>query len=286
MSAPRVLCFGEVLWDLLPSGPLPGGAPLNVAYHLRKLGADPLMVSAVGLDVSGDEMLACLAACGLDTRGIARHAARPTGTVNVTLGADGQPAYEIVSDVAWDEIPCDEAALTGVAAFVFGSLAARSPANRATLDRLLAVPGVLRVMDVNLRAPFDARDRVLELARRAEVLKLNEDELARLCGYGYASAEPRALAQLAQLTGCPSVCVTRGARGAVWWRDGECISEKSPTVRVRDTIGAGDAFTAALVCGLLANDPPAQILRRACSLGALVASRAGGQPDYDPAPFE
>src|SRR5260221_8612968 len=171
---PRVLGFGEVLWDCLPPGRLPGGAPLNVAYHLARLGDDAVMISAVGSDALGDEMLGYLASRGLNTEFIARHRRLPTGVVTVALSAGGQPSYTIEEGVAWDDIGGIgewRAAIPGAAAVVFGSLAARTDANRATLDELLATPSLLRVMDVNLRAPFDERERVLSFASRADWIK-------------------------------------------------------------------------------------------------------------------
>lgn len=286
----RILCFGEVLWDCLPTGRLPGGAPLNVAYHLYRLGAVPLMISAVGTDALGDEMLSYLTSRGLNTEFIARHQRLPTGVVTVAVSAAGQPSYTIEEGVAWDDIAGTgewRAAIPGSSAIVFGSLAARSAANRAALDELLATPGLLRVMDVNLRAPFDDPDLVLSLARRADWIKLNEHELAILAGREVTHGDwpgslLPAIEALAAATGCRRICVTAGERGAVSWNDGGCATASAPAIVVRDTIGAGDAFTAALVHGLLtAPGEDAAILERACALGALVASLPGGQPDYD-----
>lgn len=284
---PRILCFGEVLWDCLPSGRLPGGAPLNVAYHLHRLGAEALVVSAVGRDALGGEMLAHLDACGLSTEYIARHDSLPTGTVGVELGADGQPSYAIHRDVAWDAIPCDErvfAAAHSCDALVFGSLAARTAANRSALAALRATPCILRIMDVNLRPPFAERADVLALAGDTDWIKLNEHELADLTGMppGWPHDILPALETLRAQTGCGRVCVTAGARGAALWADGELHIAEVPAVQVCDTIGAGDAFTAALLHGLLTMPGDRRrILQRACALGALVASLPGGQPAYD-----
>jgi fructokinase len=286
---PRVLCFGEVLWDCLPQGRLPGGAPLNVAYHLAKLGVDARMISAVGADAPGDEMLALCRARGLSTEFIARDSARPTGTVTVALDAAGQPAYTIHEEVAWDAIPVDAGVRAARSdALVFGSLAARSAANRAALDELLAMPGTLRIMDVNLRPPFADRGRVLALCARADWVKLNDHELAMLSRKEIrdeaadAEALGAAIEALRRLTGNARICVTRGARGAALCEGGEMLFAAAPAVKVRDTIGAGDAFTAALVHGILVEKPRIEALRFACALGALVASLPGGQPDYDP----
>ena len=289
-SPRRILCFGEVLWDCLPTGRLPGGAPLNVAYHLKQLGDEPLMISAVGADALGDEMISYLGGRGLSTEFIARHRRLPTGIVTVALSASGQPSYTIEEGVAWDDIAGSgtwRAALPGAEAIVFGSLAARTAANRGALDELLAAPGLLRLMDVNLRAPFDERDRVFALAARADWIKLNEHELAMLTeqtpppGDELGSLIP-AMEALGETTGVRRICVTCGERGAVLWNEGASAVARAPAIVVRDTIGAGDAFTAALVHGLL-TAPGADLanLERACALGALVASLPGGQPTYD-----
>jgi fructokinase len=287
---PRILCFGEVLWDSLPGGRLPGGAPLNVAYHLKQLGAEPLMISAVGADALGDEMLRYLGSRGLNTTFIARHRRLPTGVVTVALTAAGQPSYTIEEGVAWDDIGSTgewRAAAPGAEALVFGSLAARTAANRETLDELLAAPSMLRVMDVNLRAPFDERDIVLSLASRADWIKLNEHELGVLTDRevgidDWAGSLVSQIEVLANATGCRRICVTAGEHGAALWQNGTLVHASAPKVTVKDTIGAGDAFTAALVHGLLvASSDPAAILERACALGALVASLPGGQPEYD-----
>jgi fructokinase len=292
-TAPRIFCFGEILWDCLPHGRFLGGAPFNVAYHAARLGAEAVMVSAVGEDALGAETLARIAARGLATAFITRDPEWPTGTVNVRLDARGNASYCFTDPAAWDRIPVTDevmAAARGGAVIVFGSLALRHEFNRAALGRLLDLRGPLKVFDVNLRPPYDDVPLVLELARRADALKLNDAELARLTGASPAATgeEPgvrAAIEQLAGLTGCGDICVTRGERGALWWRRRVVHAAAAPPVRVRDTIGAGDAFTAALALGLArgeANTDPARCLRHCCALGAFVASQDGAQPDYEP----
>jgi fructokinase len=293
-ARPVVLCYGEILWDCLPHGDFLGGAPFNVAYHLHRLGAEALMVSSVGRDDFGREALRRIAARGLAREFIAEDAARPTGTVRVQLDTRGNAAYVFADPAAWDAIPVTDTLLAraaGAAAVVYGSLALRHKANRAALARLLAVRGPLKLFDVNLRPPYDPVPRVLELARQADVLKLNDSELARLTGRAPAAPEDEAtLAEaaraLAERTGCREVCVTRGEHGALWWRAGAVFTAAAPRVNVRDTIGAGDAFTSALLWGLVRGDAARDargVLERACRLGAWVAGQDGAQPEYDPA---
>ena len=280
----KVVCFGEILWDVLPHGRFLGGAPLNVAYHLARLGCAPRLVSAVGRDALGDEALAAIARAGLGAESIARHAHVPTGTVNVTLDAAGQASYVIAEPVAWDEISVAPAPGVRPAALVFGSLALRRPANRAALRaRLAAAPG-LRVCDLNLRAPHDDLAPLAEFLGQLDVLKLNEAEARRLMPPALAAASVAThAAHLAATLRCATVCITLGADGALLRHGEKTFRASAPAVAVRDTIGAGDAFTAALLDGILRARPqpdwPA-LLVRAAALGAFVASRDGAQPGY------
>lgn len=293
-----VLCFGEVLWDCLPWGRCLGGAPLNVAFHLRKLGIQSYIVSAVGADELGDKAMATMLQKGIDTRFVERSKTRPTGTVQVELDGAGQPRFEILNDVAWDDIPVTDEVLQLAAwsdAVVFGTLAARSGRNRAALRRLLEVPGPRRVIDVNLRPPFDDLPRSEALCHHADLVKLNRAELARLCGIVEANAAvppefdlQEAILRLAKRVGSRSFCVTLGDAGASYFGKEGRFTESAPQVKVRDTVGAGDAFTAALVAGQIRDSSPAgtqAALKNACALGALIASLPGAQPEYDAAPF-
>lgn len=285
MSA--LVCFGEVLWDLLPHGRFLGGAPLNVAYHLRRLGREPLLVSAVGNDVLGTEALSLIAQAGLKARGVTRHPTLPTGSVEVKLDALGQAVYQIHRPVAWDEITAEPGADERIdGAIVFGSLSLRGEANRRTLRAWLRATSGIRVCDLNLRPPFDDVAPLDEFVRGCTLLKVNGDEAKTLAPAGLKNAgtEEHA-AHLASAYACENVCVTLGAEGALWWRDGKIYRASSPPVKVRDTIGAGDAFMAALLDGLLkgGRQPDcAALLARACALGAFVAGRDGAQPVYEP----
>lgn len=287
-ARPSLLCFGEILWDFLPAGLFPGGAPFNVAYHLHRQGAEVTVISAVGRDVLGAELRRRVAGWGLDPAGIAEVADLPTGYVRATISARGDATYEIVTDVAWDRIPLPASVLDrarSARGLIFGSLALRSPPNRQALKELLrALPrDAWRVFDVNLRAPFDDPALVLQLAAGATLLKLNATEAARLAASatespGREEADARALAVR---TGCPVVCITAGERGAGLLADGRWHWEPGRPVQVADTVGAGDAFLAALVLHLL-RDPqsPEIALAHACRTGEWVASRHGATPDY------
>lgn len=286
-AAPPVICFGEILWDFLPEGAFPGGAPFNVAYHLHQHGMAVQVASAVGGDVLGDELLRRLADWGIPTGGIARITGVPTGYVRARLNARGDAAYDIVAGVAWDHIPAEPLrAMAGdAAALVFGSLAQRSPANRAALRALLAAlpASAQRVFDVNLRPPHDDPALVRELASAATWLKLNAEEAARLCGRPPAPGREEADArELVALTRGGSVVVTAGDRGAGLLHEGRWHWEPGRRVDVVDTVGSGDAFLAALLARLLAGAAPAAALAHACRIGEWVAGRRGATPAYPP----
>jgi fructokinase len=281
-----IATFGEALWDILPRGIFLGGAPLNVAYHLACNGVQAYPITAVGQDFLGAEILRRLAAWRIDTRFVAQLPRSPTGTVRATLDAAGVATYDIARDVAWDRIPVTAPLLkcTPPAALVFGSLALRENPNRLALEKLCrAWPSTLRVLDINLRPPFDQRDAIAFALKLAQLVKLNDEELARL-----TAAPTGSLAQLRSATGkfaathgLTRVCVTAGARGAGLWWEGNWIWSPGRKVLVRDTVGAGDSFLGALLASLLLRDlPPAQALARACRLGEFIASRDGATPPY------
>ncbi len=276
-----VICFGEMLWDVLPTGKQPGGAPLNVAVHLRNFGLEAQLISRVGHDDLGTELLAFVASKGLDTSYVQQGETHLTGVVKANVSDSQEVTYKILQPVAWDYIQYHDdlrALVEGADAFVFGSLAARGSVTRETLYRLLQ-PAPLKVFDVNLRPPHYSRDVVTYLLRQADVVKLNHHELAELLGwFGVSPAEETALAWLAARFQLQAVCVTKGAAGAALWVGGQLYRGPGLVVRVRDTIGSGDAFLAALLKGWLAGQPPADYLAFACAAGSLVASYQGATP--------
>ena len=282
-----VACFCEVLWDCLPRGLFLGGAPINAAYHLAKQGLEVLPITAVGRDFLGDEVLRRVENWGVDTRFIGRDRSHPTGTVSATLDLSGVAAYQFRRDVAWDHIPVTPALRRirpAPSAVLFGTLSLRGVPNREALDTLLnAWPDALRVVDLNFRAPFDT-DAVTRFAlMRAQLVKLNDGELAKLTGEKGKSeiSLRRGAVRLAKQNQLQCICVTAGDRGAGLLWEGEWRWENARQVNVRDTVGAGDAFLGALLGELLRKGSrPAQALAQACRLGEFVASRDGATPDY------
>lgn len=284
-----MLCFGEVLWDVLPHGRFLGGAPLNVAYHLTQLDCSATFVSAVGGDALGREALAAIAASGVGVAAVSVHSVLPTGTARVHLDAEGAATFQISQPVAWDEIAVDAALRDPPpAAIVFGSLALRSQANRRALTRLLdAAPHAWIVCDLNLRAPFDDLVPLATLLARAHLLKLNADEARRLCRRSaYATDWSAMSAELSARYHGADIAITLGGDGAGFRTGSTWCHVAAPAVVVRDTIGAGDSFTAALIAGRLramsaaASPDWPRILRAACALGGFVASQDGAQPAH------
>ncbi len=284
MTNNPILCFGEIVWDALPEGIFLGGAPLNVAYHLHCLGRKALPVSRLGKDFLGRETLRRLRERGVETELIEETAEAETGAVIVKLDAGGDARYEILEDAAWDGISAGEELLraaSGATALVYGTLSTRSKRNEATLSELIErVP--VRLCDVNLRAPYDDAENALAWASRATVIKLNEEELELLTEQPATESLEGKLRSLSEQTGVERIVVTRGGAGAVLFEEQQLYEGLSPKVEVADTVGAGDAFTAAFLDAFLCGVGPLERLRRALAIGAYVASRRGAQPDYNP----
>ncbi|NJL74208.1 MAG: carbohydrate kinase [Saprospiraceae bacterium] len=182
MKKPTVVCFGEVLWDMLPTGKVAGGAPMNVAYHLNNLGVESLMISQVGADDLGKELLAFLQTKGLTIDFIQVVNEHPTSTVQVKLNESGSPTYTIVENVAWDAIDFDAAnysTIESADALVYGSLAARKEQTRNTLLALLKL-AKLKVLDLNLRKPFYSFELLQPLLYAADIVKLSDEELVEI----------------------------------------------------------------------------------------------------------
>ena len=277
----KAVCFGEVLWDVFPEGKRIGGAPLNVALHLNNLGIDPLMISKIGNDSDGKEILNYLSEKNVSARGIQTDTEFPTGTVRVQL-RNGIPTYAIVESVAWDKIERNEAIEKEVQEadfFVFGSLAARDAVSRETLIKLLD-KAAYTVFDVNLRTPYYTYEGLDILLSKANFLKCNEEEMGEI-STALGCQEVGLKAQMKFMSskcGADTVCVTRGSEGAILYHQGTWFSHSGFTVKVDDTVGAGDSFLATLLVALHSGEAPQKALAKACAMGSLVASKAGANP--------
>lgn len=279
-----VVGMGEVLWDLLPGGRQMGGAPANVVCHAAALGAEASLVTRVGRDADGDELRRRLEGLGVDLRAVEIDPEAPTGTVTVDLDAGGQPRFTIHEGVAWDRLEGGPGARDAVAradAVCFGTLAQRSPITRSAMASLLglAAPGAWRVLDVNLRQHYHSPAVLESSLARANVLKVNDAELPRLAAWLGLGDEPRVqMTALADRWRLRVVACTRGAHGSLVLADGRWSDHPGVPVQVADTVGAGDAFTAAMILGLLAGWELDEWHRQANEVAAFVASRPGATP--------
>ena len=279
-----VVCYGEILWDLLPTGKLPGGAPMNVAYHLMKLGLDPALITRVGEDSNGRNLVRLMETQEMSTEFFQIDFELPTGTVHAKLDESHDVTYDIVRPVAWDNIHWEDnfvPLLKKAAYFAFGSLAARSQTSRRTLYRLLEI-APSRILDINLRPPHYDRVTISKLLENLYLLKLNLDELDLITGWfsGYRDERDRVKA-LQDRFRIPNVVVTRGSKGALLNKEGLFYEHPGFSVTLADTIGAGDAFLAGLLSQLAGGADLQRALAFSSALGALVASRTGPCPDYD-----
>ncbi|MBU0499673.1 MAG: carbohydrate kinase [Gammaproteobacteria bacterium] len=276
----RPILFGEVLFDQFPDGSrVLGGAPFNVAWHLQAFGANPLLISRVGVDIEGDEITGAMAAWGMDLSGIQRDLDHATGAVQVSL-AGGEPRFEILANQAYDFIdPAQLPPIKEGALLYHGSLALRNQVSRTALDALLA-SGTPVFLDVNLRPPWWDRARLDDLLKGARWVKLNQDELMELEGEE-GNLEQKARRFLDR-QGLEALFLTQGKAGALALSaKGDRIEARPQAVaEVVDTVGAGDAFASVLILGLIRGWGLADSLRRAQSFAAsLVAVRGATVSD-------
>ncbi len=279
----RLIGIGEVLWDNLPGGRQLGGAPGNFVYHARSLGADAKLISRVGDDADGREILRVLQELGIPTEGIEIDPGAPTGKVSVEIGADGQPTFEIHRDVAWDYIEGNKIRemVASADAVCFGTLAQRSDRSRnAIRSSLEAAPtNALRILDINLRQDYFSLPLLERSLSLANVLKLNDGELKYLSAQTHLpGTEREQLESLAQCYSLKVIALTRGQRGSLIYSDGCFWDHPGLKTTVVDTVGAGDAFTACLAVGLLSGWGIERINDVANEVAAFVCSCSGATP--------
>ena len=277
-----IVGIGEILWDMLPSGKALGGAPANFAYHAARLGEEGWAVSAVGDDALGREILDIVADKRLNN--IIATSDKATGTVEVELDDKGVPSYNIMEDVAWDNIPFTaemEALAKRADAVCFGSLVQRMNSRQTVLRFLRAMrPDALKVFDINLRQHYYSREVIEESLRLADILKINDDEIGILSGMlslgEDATAACRALIARYDLD---LVILTKGPEGSEVITANQVIPQGTDDVEIVDTVGAGDSFTAAFVVSYLRGDTLAQAQRLASETASYVCSRKGAMPE-------
>ena len=278
-----MICFGEVLWDIFPSGTSMGGAPLNVCYHLNRLGVKASMISRIGMDEYGLRILDFLQIHQMNQSFIQKDPVYPTGKVFANTQNKTEVSYDIVRDVAWDFIEWQPefSDLAGNNQYlVFGSLAIRNESSAQTLKKLLQLDFV-KVLDVNLRIPFYSREAIIPLLEIADIVKMNEFELGVICKWldiqGNYQAKMKGLKRMFPMD---LLLVTMGEKGACLLDKEQYYFQEARKVKIVDTVGSGDAFLAAFLTKYKSGFGSREALKAACFLGAFVAQKAGGCPGY------
>ncbi|MBS2100285.1 carbohydrate kinase family protein [Carboxylicivirga linearis] len=280
----KILCIGEVLWDMLPSGPKPGGAPMNVALHLKNIGLDVKIASRVGNDEQGHKLLEFLDKSGLSTDLIQIDEELPTSEVLVNIDNKDQASYTICEPVAWDAIEFSselEKAANEADVLVYGTLASRGLVTRNTvyqcIDRVK-----FKIIDVNLRPPYDIQDVVEPLIAKAEFVKLNDDEMQCLGQWNNLTDQNEELLMswMQSQFGINLICMTKGQEGSVLFNNGAFLKHKGYKVKTVDSVGAGDAFLAGFLSSYLQDEDAIKALDFASATGAYVATKEGANPEY------
>jgi fructokinase len=284
-----MVCFGEVLWDVFPDGTKkPGGAPMNVAYNLNRLGVDCKMISSVGEDQNGKELMEQLNEWGMSTDYIAINPDFPTSTVGLVLDEHNDASYTIFEDVAWDNIPLWDSykeIVKDSEVLVFGSLAMRNDASYSTLTALLKLAKV-KVLDINLRLPHFDLNKALEVLPQINVLKLNKAELNFLIDALEVTIEADEHLRskyLQERFGIAEIVLTKGSKGANYYRNGNQLHQDAYQITINDTVGSGDAFFAGFLAyrfDATTEDNDAKILDMAMATGAFITTQEGACPPY------
>lgn len=285
----KVICFGEILWDNLPNGRLAGGAPMNVAYHLRKLGIDSAMLSRIGDDLAGKELQDFIASIGIPTNLVQLDFKEKTSEVIGELKDNNEMVYTITYPTAWDFIEWEasyEALIKQTDAFIYGSLSSRHTTSKNTLLRALkAAP--YKVFDVNLRAPFYEKNGIKDLLHHANLVKVNENEIEVLGNWftSFKSDTDRAKA-LQELFDIDEIILTKGANGSSYYGKGLEISQESLSVDVVDTVGSGDSFLAGFLAKKLNDNSVVDGFKYANKIAAFITTKPGACPPYQKVDIE
>ncbi len=285
----KITGIGEVLWDVFPGGKEPGGAPANFAYFVKNLGQDGIIASRVGSDPMGDEILESLENLNLSRDFIQIDPVHPTGTVEVKVDSYGQPDYIIKESVAWDFLELTKRwkeLATRTDVICFGTLAQRSPVSRKTIIDFLGLSSkeTIKILDINLRQNFYSPEVIKKSLELSTILKLNENELELIKRMSEASPEKSDILFCRELMSkydIELVCVTKGGRGSLLINKKNYYRHPGYKVNVIDTVGAGDAFTAAVAVGYLKGANLKEMSDAANRLGSWVCSQKGPTPPLD-----
>lgn len=282
----KAICFGEILWDNLPSGRLAGGAPMNVAYHLRKLGVDASLISRVGDDEAGKTLIDFISSIGIPSENIQIDLEQSTSEVIASLKENNEMVYTITYPTAWDYITWQndfERRLADADVFIFGSLSARNEVSKTTLLQLLD-HAKFKVFDVNLRTPYYDKNTIGTFLSKADVVKLNENEIVMLGNWFTAGGdEQNVVAALMEQFQLAEILITKGADGGTYYSQNQKIDYLAEKVTVVDTVGSGDSFLAAFLSQKLAGEKIVDCLNFAAKVAGFVTSQKGACPNYDAA---
>jgi len=279
-----VACLGEVLWDCFPDGKVLGGAPFNCAFMTQGRGANAAMISRIGDDLEGREILSIMASRGMDSGYVQIDSAHDTGRVEVSVSEKGEPTFTILEDVAWDYIASDVRTAEMIRtcdALCFGTLAQRNEVSREAILQLVCEAGeAVKFYDVNLRGTFFSKEIIERSLSVSDVVKLNNDELEVMKTMFPEAFEDGEKSFLRHFD-IALLAVTRGGEGCQLFRGDEMVDMPGVKVQVMDTVGSGDAFTASLILSYLAGASLREMGREANLLGAYVASKRGATPSID-----
>lgn len=278
------VCFGEILWDIFPTGSRAGGAPFNVAYNLDKMGSKVQMISKIGNDELGNQLLKQIEDWHISIDYIQIDDAKPTGTVLAIFDEQGEAHYDIINNTAWDHIKISkehQKLVQNAEAFVFGSLIARNEESKNTLLQLIEYSN-FRVFDVNFRPPFIDFELVKTLLGKADLVKMNKAELRQIIeflGENYID-EDKSIQHIQNYFDLNEIVLTKGSKGARYFVGKENYTFPAVSIDVNDTVGSGDSFLAGFLSKRIQGKSPEEIMRQAVSLGAFITSKSGACPDY------
>lgn len=285
-NKPTIVCYGEVLWDIFPDGARAGGAPFNVAYNLHKMGAEAYMISAIGEDKLGNDLVQVIQGWGIDISTIQQYEQYPTGTVIANMDDHNDAHYEIIAPVAWDHIQyreADKRLLERSDALVFGSLVTRNETSRNTLHQLIELARI-KVFDINLRPPFIDVEEIKYLLGKANIVKMNKAELRQVLEWAHIpyESEEISMKKLSKEFTLDEIIVTKGSKGAAYLHGDDFFRVPAFHVEIKDTVGSGDSFLAGFLSSHLGKGPLSDLeaLQYAAGLGAFITNHEGACPEY------
>jgi fructokinase len=287
---PSVYCYGEVLWDIFPNGTRAGGAPFNVAYNLMRMGINAHMISRVGNDKLGSDLMKQLTDWNIATENSQIDYTYPTGTVIAAIDEHNEAHYDIIGPAAWDFIEFRNDYTNKVKnadAFVFGSLITRGELSRNTLFELLEI-AKFKVFDVNLRPPFYSLPVLKELLFKADLVKMNKAELRLILDFlskDYLT-EDDSIRYIQDTFKINEILISKGSKGAVYYNGEDHYSAPAVPVKIADTVGSGDAFLAGFLSKRITHSNPEEIMKQATALGGFITSKEGACPSYNLKDFE